>query len=150
MLHLACHRRANKIFRKRTVFLSTESWSRDQLVQKAYFVSLQKYFNDLSVVNILINFFCLCFPHNLSEWTDLVYCHPDRWTDFAYCSLCHLRTYTPLHTLPSSFIWPILLPWSTTWSLDIDCHCFLKWRISFKCLFYVGYFCCKLFLNLAK
>ena len=30
---------ANKIFQKWTVFVFTESWSRDQLMQKAYFHS---------------------------------------------------------------------------------------------------------------
>ena len=35
-LHLSA--RANKIFQKRTVLMFTESWSRDQLIQKAYCV----------------------------------------------------------------------------------------------------------------
>ena len=35
-LHLSA--RANKIFQDRTVFMFTKSWSRDQLIQKAYCV----------------------------------------------------------------------------------------------------------------
>ena len=35
-LRYALSARANKLFQKRTVFVFTESWSRDQLMQKAY------------------------------------------------------------------------------------------------------------------
>ena len=36
--------RADKIFQKRTVFVFTESWSRDQLIQKAYLIQNRKHY----------------------------------------------------------------------------------------------------------